>query len=878
MNQVILLPCGHERALQHYLDTVHWPVKLERLRSHVTRNEFAELSTIFPDSTAAVWGIAAEKIWKRTSEAATVLFSGHRSGSFLDGGDIFATGIVRYKLQNRELALSLWGSGEWEYLLFLSDIRVVNIAYAEFNESIGRARANTNYSIQGSRVLNAEQSAGVIERFGLGGDRPQSSIDHASSVRILKFLLIESNRISETLGNSWPVFKEKTVEILNELHHSDEDRIRFWVDELLDLGLRSDASKIYREVLNRVTVAPDQLRGAETSPAQRVDVAAAGADVDAVRHLTFAFQNSLISDEPDATAKTILPPEQQTEPRYLNAGFFSATNGQPVPIDQPLVLENAYRLGVNIGKFWGPGKAGEPFPDRLLDPLFAQQEVVPLDVAVRLPQGDLQQTVLNLTRTDDSELVFFDLTFTTTGRQIIDVDLLYYGHLLQSRRLEVEIIERSQEPRQISAWPMQDGYLTFTRTTLLDFSLLALLKENPRRLTIVVERDRDYQRIGFRFYASGEKDHGPKQSNLTDTNLVPLLKAVRDQLVKTMNAYHGTVNGTMKLLEKHLGQWAGIGRHLCMSLFPSDKDGASDLPARINLMPGSIIQVAPLSVQVGVPWELLYDRPIESYREGRIKVCPTFSTHKPDECPEQNNARVVCPYGFWGYRYIVEQLPGRLEQHVMPPLMALPIEIPNGRPLHFRTIVYTGFKQLQSHISDLQKLATTDRLDLTELKSLDDVSKELAQGGSTADLLYFYSHGGSNALGAPYIRIGAGAGEDITLIDLDAWQVNLERHRPLIILNACESADYSPQSYENLVDFFCGKGAAGVIGTQCEVKELLANTFMVYFFRSFLKQISAGQALYEARRTMLLDHLDPRGLVYSLFASAEVKLATAILS
>jgi integrase/recombinase XerD len=48
------------------------------------------------------------------------------------------------------------------------------------------------------------------------------------------------------------------------------------------------------------------------------------------------------------------------------------------------------------------------------------------------------------------------------------------------------------------------------------------------------------------------------------------------------------------------------------------------------------------------------------------------------------------------------------------------------------------------------------------------------------------------------------------------------------------------------------------------------------FFQSFLQQSCAGEALFNSRK-ILLNNLDPRGLVYSLFASADVKLAQKII-
>lgn len=574
-------------------------------------------------------------------------------------------------------------------------------------------------------------------------------------------------------------------------------------------------------------------------------------------------------------------------PRYLNAGFFPAQGAgrdQPLPADYPVALDSGpYRLGINVGEFWGPGTPGTPIPDDVLAPHFEKGSVLELDVAARSldvgidpPLGKLQ-----LAKKGNSALVFFDLAFSKTGRQAIDVDLIFRGHILQSRRVEVFVLAHSGDPVPQSAWPVQDGYITFTRTAALDWNSLGPLGEKPSRLTIVAERDLDYNRIGLRFYSITGQDLGFQQSILTDANLTKAMAAVRGQLAKTMQAYSGAIGSTREVLEKHLGQLADIGRSFYLALLPGlagqtdVKDEGQQL--KIDLQPGMTLQVAPLSAQLGVPWELLYERKIESYREGRIKLCPTFLDHGPaaEDCPGFGDPTVVCPHGFWGYRYVIEQLPHRVDPHATVPDVTLPMKVHNDVPLRFNAIVYAGFNQLQSHWNALRALASPAQLDLVRFETLDNVRAALSKPDTPADVIYFYTHGGSDPFGKPYLEIGAG--DQIKFNDLDAWGVDLGFHQPLVVLNACESADYSPDSFENLVRFFCGKQAAGVVGTHCEVKEALADAFIVLFFGAFFKQTGAGQALFEARQKLLRDALDPRGLAYSLFAAAEVKLTQPIL-
>ena len=586
--------------------------------------------------------------------------------------------------------------------------------------------------------------------------------------------------------------------------------------------------------------------------------------------------------------KTNIKEFSTSKSRYINTGFYLLNHEELIDIEQPLALNiTDYILKVNVGKFWGIGTPEKSIPEELIKPFFERENTLEMDIFVH--SFDIKITSpekkLQLHQTDDSNFLDFPITFTHTGRQSIDLDLLFHGHLLQSKRVEVYVVEKLGNKAPESAFPVQDAYITWTRSTTFNSKELTFLKENPRRLTIVTERDIDYNRIGLRFYNNHDKDLGCQYSKLTNDDLTQVLARVRSQLVKTMNYYQGYIGGDESDLTEHLGQLAAIGRKFYLALLPelAEQENIVDRgeKLKVELQPETIIQVAPLSSQLGVPWELLYERKIEKYREGRIKLCPTWKEHGklPEDCPSygtEDEKNIVCPHSFWGYRYIIEQLPCKVNYDSLFPKKSLTLLIRNKLPLQFKATVYNDFNQLNNHWQNLRNLADENLLELLKIDSLDKVESALSDNNNPADILYFYTHGGNDEFGSPYLKVGDG--EQIELIDLDAWNINLKNHQPLVILNACDSADYSPDSFENLLDFFCQKGAAGVIGTQCEVKELLANKLIIDFLESFFQQNCAGEALFNARKNLLKNNLDPRGLAYSLFASADVKLAQPVIN
>ena len=701
---------------------------------------------------------------------------------------------------------------------------------------------------------------------------------HKTAMLLLEGINQSGGQIIEMLGDTGPEFQGRMAGILDQISIAEDDEeLDLLLGELVSLGMESEAAPVFGEIVatvedGSIVISGDSLLGnvieggvIDLPPPRGVDeIRAAAAELS---RRVAPWEEALIDAPPG-----------EPGPRYLNAGLY--VGSEMVPVDEPPSLDGGpYQLVVNVGRRWGIGRPDVPFPEESLTDYYSGP-VLEVDLVARsLDVGiDVPMQPLLLPQEDNSPVVVFGLTFRRPGRKAVDVDLLYRGNLIQSRRFEFEVTAHAGDELPESAWPVQDGYTTFTRITELTPDSLARLDENPRRLTIVAERSLDSNRIGLRFYDNTGIDLGFLQSALSGESITNMLGALRGRLLTTMTAYAGSVGSTKAVLTKHLGQLAAAGRRFYLALLPgmAGQEDTFDEGQRleVELEPGDVIQVAPLSAQLSVPWELLYERKIEEYREDRISLCESFSDHGPnaEDCPHHGDATVVCPHGFWGYRYVIEQLPCRVDPGEEERSFTLPFQIPNGLPSRFSANVSTRLAQTEAGLESLRGLVGEDRLEMERFESLEQVRAELVD--QAADILYFYAHGGVDDFGSPYLEVGES--DQIKLIDLDAWDIRLD-NQPLIFLNACDSADYAPDSFENLIKYFCGVGAAGVVGTQCEVRELLATTFAAEFFKRFFRQVPAGEALYDTRLTLLNDHLDPRGLTYSLFSAADVRLAQPII-
>ena len=164
-----------------------------------------------------------------------------------------------------------------------------------------------------------------------------------------------------------------------------------------------------------------------------------------------------------------------------------------------------------------------------------------------------------------------------------------------------------------------------------------------------------------------------------------------------------------------------------------------------------------------------------------------------------------------------------------------------------------------------------------------DVMEALA-GESEDDILYFYCHAESYDLmekdkgGPDQSQLIMTNHKALTLRKLSRNKSSLSG-QPLVFINACESAEMSPQFYDGFVPYFMNKGARGVIGTECETPALFAEEWANRFFRRFLGgNQNLGDIFLEMRREFYYDQNNVMGLLYALYVDGNTYVSDGLLS
>jgi len=306
-----------------------------------------------------------------------------------------------------------------------------------------------------------------------------------------------------------------------------------------------------------------------------------------------------------------------------------------------------------------------------------------------------------------------------------------------------------------------------------------------------------------------------------------------------------------------------------------------------------IIQIARKQRSTSVfPWAMVYGIPIDIGAPENNYLCPLLEENEwkqfqktvgdvPSRCPFEATHRtnVICPYGLWGIRYEIEQPPSLQKGRSL--WRKIPIDPP---PLNLVVALSDDLDPglASTHLRALH--AQHRAFTIRECRDRNEIRDGL--GILDIEVVYFYSHGYSdplpgNAGSTP--RLGVGRRQLIAPPDLTTWLMQDWKRKehwkttaPLVFINGCHTADTTPQSLVNFVDTFSASlNAAGVIGTEITLHQLVANEVGQTFLNTFQRGVTVGRALRQARGELLRKG-NLLGLVYTAYCSADLQLSAGV--
>ncbi len=294
--------------------------------------------------------------------------------------------------------------------------------------------------------------------------------------------------------------------------------------------------------------------------------------------------------------------------------------------------------------------------------------------------------------------------------------------------------------------------------------------------------------------------------------------------------------------ESALQQLAMQGTFAFKSIFKSTS-AQNDVRDVLGQGTGRVVQI--VSENFFIPWELLYDGPLEA--------ATTID-------------------GFWGARYIIsraimqDERPGA---HVSPRLETLR---PKVGMVTSNTLSYV----LEQEIPTLERLHNRKKIELTQLRQLakERRNEELeAFGRFLAEewhFLHFACHAyEQDPIEMSYLSITKDF--SISMIDFVVSGFNLNYH-PFVILNACQTGAMNPLYTSSWARKLWEHGARGVLATDFKVRDDFAAAFSAALYSDLLRGVPIGKALLNARWHFWEKERNPLGLAYALYSPPSIKV------
>lgn len=519
-----------------------------------------------------------------------------------------------------------------------------------------------------------------------------------------------------------------------------------------------------------------------------------------------------------------------------------------------------------------------------------------------------------LPRYGSSEPVYFAFRPTVTPIARLRFCIYHRQNIIQSWRFAM-LTEKTQQPGVCWARALGLSEATelpdVTYLARLEYSLVGSPERweaQPARALSIVANDLNGQSV---ITVKGSDTFGVSAPGDISRKVERVREALREIATKKYKSggedyRFGTFDhpnlGSKADLQQHLPKLAKLGRDLFTTLFTNA--GCQKRIGTVLVEPG-VIHVAQVLIEKVLPWGVIYDHHYDANRDQddngnpvahetclaavglplqellalRCGEHPHCSLHSTQIAAKSAAGQlpvlpdtVVCPLHFWGIRHIIE-LPAQQSGVNGETPSDLPQHISAGSQIGVVAGLHNGLKRVKQHVKEIKEVIAPPNAILQEAWSRTEVMNLLNLPDIDIAYLYCHARGGDGLESSECLELTGNNQGKPSIIEPGDFPAVEWLHHPLVFINGCHTAGFSPRALSPFVTLFVGRGAAGVVGTEIDVWEPLAGEFALLFFREFLQGVPAGEALRRARIALLAQN-NPLGLVYTLYASAHLSIFT----
>ncbi|HEX6095473.1 MAG TPA: hypothetical protein VF432_04035 [Thermoanaerobaculia bacterium] len=596
-------------------------------------------------------------------------------------------------------------------------------------------------------------------------------------------------------------------------------------------------------------------------------------------------------------AAACTPEPERITPRYVN-GSLRHENDQPVDaVRERLLVGAPYQFRMQIGERDRevPVYGSSCFQE--VPKVMPEQEGVWVDVAVSgvgiEVEGDPVQE-LWVPYDAPSEAVHFAIRAAAPGAVVLRYTLYHEQNVLQTFRIAALATNDGQRqyggPEQderdalAAALAVPPGQMPWsTWIARLEYAAQPITAAHllPGRALSIVANDVAGERVvtvkGEEFFVrKAAGDLKDRVSDVRDALLSASLDMTPPRRDDWLYRFGATAEKNDAAFRSALPQLALAGWRLYNRVLPYDQREKIEVALGGE---GKTINIAHVLLEEVIPWASIYDRMFALQDGESAQVCDVAmpdanGRFAASECKAHaqcllhtvDEKRVACPLRFWGFRHIIEVPPRQVVGSDAP---AEPIAAgEKARDPQLCAALNTTLTTAEPHMERLAKLGKWKRVER------DPAQVTSALEDLDLDVIYLFCHarGGAAdpAVRPPLVEFS----DKVRVVKLTDDQFDFApwKNLPLVIVNGCSTAAFSPDALSPFVRKFAeDRKAGGVLGTEMPVHEVLAADVAEGFLARFLNGAAAGPALLAVRRALLANK-NPLGLAYTLYAPADLKL------
>ena len=576
--------------------------------------------------------------------------------------------------------------------------------------------------------------------------------------------------------------------------------------------------------------------------------------------------------------------------RVVNT-YFRTDVGTPVPPTDSIVAGNPYDLVVQIGPRLIESNVRAPvaIPEAVLEPFYGAAGVE-LEVAVFSSDFsvDNDRQRLMLGRVGPSRALPFRVTALRPAPSArLRVGIYFKQNLLQCLLVTAEVTEGVRTGRASGNQAEVEYVLSGDLENVERF---------PQRSFNIVTNERPDGTHTLDVLGSGFKREFTVPGDKLDNGAKELRKQLLEiGTVTTQDPppyrYDADNSGSTAMLQQDVVALARTGARFFAALLPDI--GPLEVADRLRdvLAGNATIQVSAVtSAQSVFPWAMVYSKRLVESSNNR--VCQTFLDALDHGgapgylaqqeciargCPNDDDPDIVCPSGFWGYKHFIEQPPSvhrtpeaeaaaDSEPYTSADNAVLDIVV-RGRP-NVLMVVNQDLDLWSPHANAIEALRK-GQLAFSRRERKTDLGKAIID--PNLHLVYFYCHGRRDANRA-WLGIGAKHAEEaVYSSDLHGWNLRWS-DRPLVFINGCQTVECTPDELLPFLKAFLYFRAAGVIGTEIAVPEVLAEKFGTEFLERFMGGPEPVSTIVRSLRLSLLEKRNLLGLGYTPYCMGGLRM------